>query len=158
MGQYTYSFDGDIERLGVGYRPLVWHGVLFLPDEVRRAIPVEAFPRPRVKGEIEGVALEGEWQLTGKGQQYFIVPALVRKKAGVGVGSRVTFHFNVDLSGPVELPPALEKALAKNKKAKEAWDELPIGRRGNFAQIVAQAKSEAARKNRVADVLARLLT
>jgi uncharacterized protein YdeI (YjbR/CyaY-like superfamily) len=56
----------------------------------------------------------------------------------------------------VEVPPALARALAQNKRAKAAFDALAYTYRKEHARAVADAKAEHTRERRVAKIIAGL--
>jgi uncharacterized protein YdeI (YjbR/CyaY-like superfamily) len=58
----------------------------------------------------------------------------------------------------VEIPPALARALAKDKGAKAAFDRLSFTYRKEHARAIADAKAEDTRERRLARIMASLKT
>ena len=81
----------------------------------------------------------------------------VREGAGVDSGDTVEVELELD-SAPreVEVPQALEDALASDPAARAAFDALAYTHRKEFAVWVAEAKRDETRQSRVAEALAML--
>jgi len=80
-----------------------------------------------------------------------------RAAAGVKGGDAITVKLVLDTAPrEVEMPPALVKALAKDKAAKAAFDKLAFTYRKEHARAVAEAKAEETRERRIAKILASL--
>lgn len=54
---------------------------------------------------------------------------------------------------PLEVPPALKAALARNTKARATFDSLPPSHRREYIEWIAEAKREATRDRRVATAI-----
>jgi hypothetical protein len=81
----------------------------------------------------------------------------VREAAGVEAGDTVDLRLELDTAPrEVELPPALEAALAKDAAARAAFDKLSYTHRKEHARWVAEAKQDATRERRVTSVLEKL--
>lgn len=153
------TFEGTIDRFGVGRTRKVWYTVLFLPHELEAKLPFVQFPRLRVKGEIGESPVEGAWMPTGDGRRYFIVaPRVLRvlKHLGVGLGDLVDMRFRIADQNAVDVPPELTAALAANPRAYKAWGALTAGKQRGLTHRIHPAKTEETRARRVAEVLLEL--
>jgi uncharacterized protein YdeI (YjbR/CyaY-like superfamily) len=54
---------------------------------------------------------------------------------------------------PLPLPPELEAALARRKRARKGFDGLTPGKRREYAEYVAEAKQDATKQRRIAKIL-----
>jgi hypothetical protein len=54
---------------------------------------------------------------------------------------------------PVRVPPELEKALSRNKKAAAAFEKFPPSHRREYAEWIAEAKGEDTRQRRVKNAI-----
>jgi hypothetical protein len=78
----------------------------------------------------------------------------VRAGAGVEAGDEVEVVLALDAEPrTVEVPEALERALAGDAAARTAFDALAYTHRKEFARWVAEAKKEETRDRRVAQAL-----
>lgn len=74
----------------------------------------------------------------------------VRERAGVKAGDSVTVKLELDTAPrEVDVPPELDAALAKDPKARSAFDALAFTHRKEFARWVTEAKREETRQRRV---------
>lgn len=77
-----------------------------------------------------------------------------RDAAGVQAGDTVPVHLQLETAErTVDVPPALEQALAGDPQARAAFDALAFTHRKEFARWVAEAKREDTRDRRVAQAL-----
>jgi hypothetical protein len=80
-----------------------------------------------------------------------------RAAAKVAAGCMLDVTLSLDTAErTVEIPPALAKALAKDKQAKAAFDALAFTYRKEHARAVAEAKAEETRDRRIAKIMAGL--
>ncbi|HXR28337.1 MAG TPA: YdeI/OmpD-associated family protein [Solirubrobacteraceae bacterium] len=78
----------------------------------------------------------------------------VREAAGAQAGDTVTVQLALDTEErTVEVPPALDAALAGDPRTRAAFDALAFTHRKEFARWVAEAKREETRERRVAQAL-----
>ena len=56
-------------------------------------------------------------------------------------------------AAPVEVPPDLEAALRRNKKARETFDRFPPSHRRAYVEWITEAKQEATRQRRLATTI-----
>ncbi len=80
-----------------------------------------------------------------------------REATGTKGADAITVKLVLDTAPrTVEIPPALAKALAKDKAAKAAFDKLSFTYRKEHARAVADAKAEDTRERRIAKIMAGL--
>jgi hypothetical protein len=152
---YAHSFDGRIDRFGVGRERKVWYTVLFLPRDLETELPFADHPRLRVEGEIADMPVEGAWMPTGDGRRYFIVARRILEEVDVGIGDTVEMRFSVADQHAVSVPDELAATL-RHYWAAQAWEALTPGKQRGFAHRVAAAKAIETRRRRVDEVLAAL--
>jgi hypothetical protein len=81
-----------------------------------------------------------------------------RDAAGVAVGETVSVVLELDTEPRVvEVPPALAKALEKNRRAKAAWDAMSYSHQKEHADHIASAKRAATVEARVKKALEMML-
>lgn len=88
-----------------------------------------------------------------------MIPVSAERREGAGVkgGDAITVKLVLDTAPrEVEMPPALVKALAKDKAAKAAFDKLSFTYRKEHARAVSKAKAEETRDRRIAKIMAGL--
>jgi hypothetical protein len=78
----------------------------------------------------------------------------VRQQAGVEAGDTVEVELELD-SAPrrVEVPAALDNALAEDSEARAAFDRLAYTYRKEYARWIDEAKRDETRERRVAQAL-----
>lgn len=151
---YVHSFEGPIDRFGVGKTRKVWYTVLFLPQDLEKELPFATFPRLRVDGEIADLPVEGAWMPTGDGRRYFIVAPRVLKGADVGVGDLVEMRFGIADQTAVDVPVELAAALAHCPNAQVAWLALTPGKQRGLTHRIHGAKAPGTRRRRTDEVIA----
>jgi len=82
-----------------------------------------------------------------------VLPKKMMKKCGLKIGSDVLVMFRIADQNAVDVPSELERALAANATAKQAWDELTPGKKRGYAYRVSSAKRMETRENRVDEVI-----
>ena len=68
-------------------------------------------------------------------------------------GGDVLVLFRIADQNAVDVPNELERALRANSNAKQAWDELTVGKKRGYAYRVASAKRMETREKRVDEVM-----
>ncbi len=104
--------------------------------------PREAFgaARAKVKVTVNGHTYRSTVAVYG-GRSYVPVRKSNRDAAGVAVGDVVNVTMELDTEPRVvEVPVALAKALAKDKRAKAAWGKLSYSHQKEHADWIAGAK------------------
>jgi hypothetical protein len=78
----------------------------------------------------------------------------VREQAGVEAGDTVEVELVLDTAvREVDVPPALSEALAGDRAAAAAFEQLAYSHRKEYARWVAEAKREQTRQERVSRAL-----
>jgi hypothetical protein len=91
------------------------------------------------------------------GKAMLPVSAERRAAARIAAGDLLDVTLSLDTAErTVEVPPALAKALAGDKRAKAAFDALAYTYRKEHAHAVADAKAEETRARRIAKIIAGL--
>ncbi|MEO1047536.1 MAG: YdeI/OmpD-associated family protein [Pseudomonadota bacterium] len=154
---YPYSFEGPIERFGVGKTRKVWYNVMFLPDSLRKDLPFETYPRLRVEGEIADCPIQNAFIPAGGGRNYVIVSPEIMKAADLTIGDWVEMRFAIADQDYVEVPDALELAIRVDKDREKLWGNLTPGKKRMLAQHVRSAKTDQTRRKRVDEAVAALM-
>ena len=109
----------------------------------------------KVKADIDGYIHRGLLMPYGKkGVHYLGLRADVMKAMNKNPGDVVTVTLEQDLAERiVEVPEELNKALGKNKKAKEIFDKLSYSHRKEYSEWIASAKKEETRSRRISKAI-----
>jgi Bacteriocin-protection, YdeI or OmpD-Associated/Domain of unknown function (DUF1905) len=112
--------------------------------------------RPPVRGTVNGTPFRGRLSAYG-GTTYLGLRHEIREEAGLEIGDEVEVELEVD-DDPreVDIPPALEDALAGDDAAREAFDALAFTHRREYAEWIADAKRDETRERRVEQALGML--
>lgn len=114
--------------------------------------------RVNVKVTIHGTTIDTSLTPMG-GKHVLAFSGPLAKKAGIAVGDRVKVTIaKDDAPRTVETPPALAKALAKNAKAKAAWDKLAPSHKKEHARAIDEAKKDETRTKRIEKTIEMLVT
>ncbi|MBV6633596.1 MAG: YdeI/OmpD-associated family protein [Alphaproteobacteria bacterium] len=151
MSYYPHQFEGPLERFGVGKARKIWYNVLFLPAELKSTLPFHRYPRLRVEGELADIPVENAFMPTGDGRYYLIVAPPVIKGADLALGDIVEMRFRIADQDRVDVPPALQNALAADADLTEKWEALTPGKKRMLCQHVLSAKTEKTTAKRVAE-------
>jgi len=109
--------------------------------------------RVPIRGTINGYPFRSSLMPCGNARMMPVNKALC-KGAGVEPGDTVNVVMERDgEERAVAAPPALKKALAKNKKAKANWEKLSFTNKKEMAQAIEGAKQEATRTRRLAKIM-----
>jgi hypothetical protein len=141
-----YEFDAVIVDAGGG------GAYVEFPYDVREAFGTGG--QVKVKATFDGQPYRGS--LVRMGTPVHILPMLkgIRKAIGKGPGDKVRVVLELDTEArTVEVPPELERALAKHPEAKSAFDRLSYTRRKEHARSVAEAKAAETKERRVQRIL-----
>ncbi len=110
----------------------------------------KSFP---VKATVNGYSWRGRVSRMG-GEFLLGLKKEVRTLAGVEAGDKVKVELQFDAAErTVELPEALERALAGDAKAKSGFDGLAYSHRKEYARWIGEAKKEETRERRIAKAL-----
>lgn len=152
MSFYPHSFEGEIVHHHVGtYR----YTVVFLPEDLTRALPLDRHPRLRASGEVGDIPFSGAWQPV-RGRWYLMLSKQLMKDGGFAVGDWVDVRFRVEDPDAVDIPDMLERALAADPDAMAAWRSASPGKRRGWAYRIASAKADATKQRRLDEVLSAL--
>jgi hypothetical protein len=145
MGQ---RFEGRLEEVERG------GAVVELPAEVVELLGAKG--RVPVRGTLNGVSFEST-VLTMGGRRLLGVHKATREAAGASPGQPVAVELEPsDAPRVVEVPPALDQALAGDADARAAFERLSYTHRKEYARWIAEAKREETRGRRLERALAML--
>lgn len=150
---YPFSFEAEIEKLGVGKDRKIWYNVLFLPPELRARLPFETYPRLRIEGEIADVPVANAFIPAGDGRNYVIIAPQVLRDTGLKLGDTAEMRFRIADQHHVDVPAVLQAALDRDADAASAWDCLTPGRKRMAVQHVLSAKSAPTRQRRLEEAV-----
>lgn len=112
--------------------------------------------RPPVRITLKGYTYRSTVAVMG-GRYMVGVSAEVRKAAQVEGGETVTVDIALDEAPrDVTVPPALREALAKNSKARKAFDRLSYSRKRAHTLPIEKAKTDETRLRNVAKAITAL--
>jgi len=114
--------------------------------------------RVPVRGTINGFPFRSSLMPCG-GPHVMPVNKALCLGAGAKPGDVVDVLMERDLEArTVEAPPELKKELAKNKKARERWNELSFTHKKEMAISIRDAKQDETKKQRLTKVMRVLKT
>lgn len=109
--------------------------------------------RVPIRGTINGFSFRSSLMPCGNARMMPVNKTLCRG-AGVQPGDIVDVVMERDVDErTVEAPAELKKEFAKNKKARERWDELAFTNKKEMAVSISGAKQEETKKRRLAKVM-----
>jgi bifunctional DNA-binding transcriptional regulator/antitoxin component of YhaV-PrlF toxin-antitoxin module len=126
--------------------------VVELPFDVK-----ERFGKARapVRVRVNGTELRTTVAVYG-GRYYVGFNKEVRERAGIGPGDPLTVEIELDEEPrQVEVPPALESALAAEPEARAAFDRLSYTHRREYTEWIAEAKRDETRERRLEKAMRR---
>jgi hypothetical protein len=113
--------------------------------------------RFRVTGSVAGVDFASSTLPLGGGRVCVGLHKATREAAGIAVGDRVRLELERDVRPrTVDVPPALQEALAADPVARTAFGALSFSHRREYAEWIDEAKRDDTRERRVARTLERL--
>jgi uncharacterized protein YdeI (YjbR/CyaY-like superfamily) len=125
----------------------------FVLDEQSVATVGEGAKRFPARATINGATLRTTVTKM-RGEYLFGLSRAAREQAGLQAGDTVTFTLELDDEPrTVEVPEALEAALASDAEAQTAFAALAYTHRKEFARWVAEAKRDETRDRRVTQTL-----
>ena len=105
--------------------------------------------RPPVRGTVNGFPFRSTLARRGGGW-YMVVNRAVREGAGAEAGQRVVIEMDRDDEPrDVVLPDDFEAALARDPKARAAYDELAYSHRKEYVDWITEAKRAETRTRRI---------
>ena len=112
---------------------------------------------PKVQAVIAGQPYRGSLMPMGDGTYCLGVLKSIQEAAGVKQGDTVTVELELDQAPRVvALPADLAKAIARDKKASDAWDKLSFTNKKEMARGLEEAKKPETRERRLAAAIAQL--
>jgi len=106
--------------------------------------------RVPVRGTINGFPYRSSIFPSGDGRHHMMINRGIREGAKAKVGDVVRVVMEVDADPrSVDLPPDFEKALARNKKARSAFEKLPPSHKRAYAEAIMEAKRPETREARI---------
>ena len=125
-----------------------------VPSGVMEALG--AGKKPPVRVTIKGYTYRST-VATVSGKPMVGVSEEVRKNAGVAGGDTVDVDMELDTAPrEVEVPADLARALARNAKARKAFDGLSYSNKRRFTMAIQDAKSPETRQRRIEKTIATL--
>ncbi|APR76574.1 Hypothetical protein A7982_01921 [Minicystis rosea] len=113
--------------------------------------------RPPVRVTVNGYTYPSTVSVYS-GRSYLPLRRSHREKAKIEPGATVDVIVELDTSErTVEVPDDLAAALAKNAKARTAWEKLSFTHRREHVEAILSAKKPETRARRVANALAMLI-
>lgn len=151
---FPHEFRGEIvhHRLGT-----YTYTVIFLPPPLARTLPFTGARRLRISGEVGDIPFEAAWQ-PSKGRWYMMLSRSMLKDGGWALGDSVPVRFRVEPDTAVTVPPALQAALAADRRARATWTAATPGQQRAMAHRVGSAKTEPTLRKRLDEALALLRT
>ena len=143
-GAPCYTLDGK-NIVGVGafksYFGLWFHQGALLRDE-----------RHVLMNAQEGVTkAQRQWRMAKAAD---IKPAIIKAYVKEAVAlAKAGNEIKPNRDKPLVIPPELKTALAKNKKAKAAFDAMSKSRRREYADYIAEAKQDATKARRLEKIM-----
>jgi len=111
----------------------------------------------KVKGTVNGIAFRSSLMPHGDGTHFLVVNRSVRDAARVDIGHKIKIVLEADTEERVvALPPDFERALAKSKASRTAWDKISYPHKKEYLDWITDAKKEETRKRRIEKAIATL--
>jgi len=122
-----------------------------VPEEIVTALG--GGNRPRVRVTLEGYSYQTTVARM-RGEFLFPVSAAVREQAGVAAGDEVEVQIELD-SSPRELalPADLVEVLNRDRRAKQAFEQLSYSNKKRYAVAIEGAKTTETRQRRIAKTI-----
>lgn len=150
MSYFPYRFEGEIVHHDVGSETYAYT-VVFLPGELAQELPLKAYPRLRISGEIGEHPFEAALTPV-RGSWYILLSRKMLRALGSGVGDIVEVCFDIADQDAVDIPKALQEALSANGKMDRLWKAQTAGKQRGLAYRVASAKTLATQNKRITEV------
>ena len=150
----AWKFTAPMQRMEGEFK---WHYLVF-PHDVLELFGTKG--RVRVKGTINGVAVDGALLPTKSGLHMIIVGGDIRRAAKlrkVGDLAEVEVWLNTEPE-KLDIPEELAETLDFLPEMKAAWDLLKPGIQRSMCYWIGSGKTVPTRAKRVAELLKRLET
>jgi hypothetical protein len=126
-----------------------------VPREVATKLGLKGMPR--IQAVIAGMPYRGSLMPMGDGTYCLGVLKSIQEAAGVGMGDEIAVELELDTEPrTVEVPPDLAAALARDRKAAAAWEELSYTNRKEIARSLEESKKPETRERRLVAAMERL--
>jgi Bacteriocin-protection, YdeI or OmpD-Associated/Domain of unknown function (DUF1905) len=123
-----------------------------VPKDVATKLGLKGFPK--IQAVIAGSPYRGSLMPMGDGTFCLGVLKSIQEAAGVGFGDTITVELGLDTAPrTVEVPSDLAKALARDRKAADAWEALSFTNKKEHAQGLTGAKRPETRERRLEQTL-----
>ncbi|MEE4154284.1 MAG: YdeI/OmpD-associated family protein [Erythrobacter sp.] len=149
---YPHGFNAEIVRHDVGsqrYR----YTVVFVPEEVKAALPLGEYPKLRITGEVDDHPIEAALIPLGS-EHYILLSKRLLGAIGKRVGDVVDIRFRIADQDAVEIPARLREALARVPAMADLWAQATPGKQRALAHMVASAKRAETKNKRIEYVFA----
>ncbi|MEM9999908.1 MAG: YdeI/OmpD-associated family protein [Pseudomonadota bacterium] len=153
LDEYPHMFNAPLEAMygDSGYVGLV------VPEDYKARLPFDQMPRIRVRGEMNGVAVEGTFvPLAGK--HYIMVSKRLRRMIGADLGDIVNFTFAIADQNAVRTPEELQEVFAEDPELAELWANWPKGKRRSLYYKFERAKTAETKQRYVEQVIEDLMS
>jgi len=126
-----------------------------VPREVNAALGLKG--RPKIDAVIAGHQYRGSLMPAGDGTYVLGVLKAIQEAEGLKRGDTITVELEID-SAPrvIEPPDDLARALARDKRARAAWEKLSYTNQREMARGLEEAKRPETRERRLAAALEKL--
>jgi hypothetical protein len=141
-----YEFDAVIVEAGGG------GAYVEFPYDVRAEFGTGG--QVKVKATFDGQPYRGSLARMGGPKHILGILKGIRRTIGKNPGDKVRVVLELDTEArTVEVPPELERALAKNPTAKGAFEKLSYTHRKEHARAVGEAKAPETKERRIQRLL-----
>lgn len=147
---FPHSFTAEIVQHDVGserYR----YTVIFVPEEVKAALPLAEHPKLRITGEVDDHPIEAALTPV-RGEHYILLSRKLLAAIGKRLGDEVELRFRIADQDAVEVPERLAAALARDPAMRALWEAATPGKQRALAYMVASARRAATQDQRIAKV------
>ncbi len=149
---YPHGFSAEIVQHDVGserYR----YTVVFVPEDVKSALPLGEYPKLRITGEVDDHPIEAALTPV-RGEHYILLSKKLLGAIGKRLGDMVEVRFRIADQDAVEVPERLREALARDAAMASLWQETTPGKQRALAYMVASAKRAETQDKRIEYVFA----
>ena len=150
MSFYPHAFEAPIEYHSVGSDTYAYT-VVFVPEELADALPLEAHPRLRISGEVSDTPIEAALTPV-RGRWYILLSKRVLKTIDARIGDLVEVRFKIADQDAVDVPLALQRALAAHPTEAALWEAATPGKQRGLAYRVTTAKTDPTREKHIREV------
>ena len=113
--------------------------------------------RPKVQTVIAGHPYRGSLMPVGDGTYLLGVLKAIQQAEGLKRGDTITVEVEIDTAPRLIEPPSdLAKALARDKRAKSAWEKLSYTNQREMARSLEEAKKPETRERRLTAAVTKL--